>query len=701
MKVSAHTTFIYNLSLQYLVIKVVKKRDGSVEEFSKEKLEKSINLALQAANAQKKASQVTKKVIANLSKVFVEPLIPSADDVAGIIKDALKSTPKALAAYASHHEQKPREFKATLGVRNDLDLSENALRVLVARYLLRDAKGRIVETPARLFRRVASAVAQADVRYRKGYVKQTEDSFYDMMASLDFLPNSPTLMNAGTALGQLSACFVLPVGDSLDEIFTTLKDTALIHQSGGGTGFNFSNLRPRGDIVGSTKGVASGPISFMRVFDVTTDVLKQGGKRRGANMGILNCDHPDIVEFIVAKSRPDFSNFNISVAATDAFMNAVLHNEEYSLINPHTKNKVKSLNAREVFELIVAQAHKTGDPGLVFIDEINKKNPTAKQGRIESTNPCGEQPLHPYESCNLGSINLAKMVRNGKIDWDKFKKTIHKAVHFLDNVIDVNKYIIPQIGEITRGNRRIGLGVMGFAELLIQIGVPYDSPKAIETAEAIGEFLAMESRKESDNLANERGSFPNVEQSVWKKTRNATVTTIAPTGTISIIAQTTSGIEPLFAVSYVRNVLDNAHLLEVNPLFERIARERGFYSRELMVRISKTGSVQGITQVPKDVQKLFKTALEIPPEQHVKIQAAFQKFCDNAVSKTINLPSKASKSDVRKAYLLAYKLGCKGITMYRYGSKENQVLSIPVKKTDHVVANVEYAGGHVCKDCLF
>jgi ribonucleoside-diphosphate reductase alpha chain len=693
-------------------ISKVRKRDGSIEPFQAQKIEIAIGKAI--ASVKRKDSGLSKKLAAQavkeLEKHFTPKVIPAVEDIQDIveevlIKNKLTDVAKSFIIYRAQHKE-IREFKTFLGVRDELKLTPNAIKVLASRYLLRDEKGSITETPARLFRRVAKAVAQADAQYKKGALKKTEDEFYEMLSALDFLPNTPTLMNAGSPVGQLSACFVLPVGDSLGEIFDAVKYTALIHQSGGGTGFSFSHVRPRGDIVKSTKGVASGPVSFMRVFDMTTEILKQGGKRRGANMGILKCDHPDVIDFITAKSREDMlQNFNISVSATDAFMNAAIKGEEYDLVNPRTHQKTRRINAAEIFDLIVANAWRTGDPGLVFIDEINRKNPTAQTGTIESTNPCGEQPLHPYESCNLGSINLTNMLKNGKFDWDKFKKTIHTSVHFLDNVIDVNKYPIPQIEQITKANRRIGLGVMGFAELLINLGIPYDSDKAIQFGEKLMKFLNDEARKTSNKLGEERGSFPNFERSAWKgkvkATRNATVTTIAPTGTISIIAGATSGIEPLFAVTFVRDVMEGTHLLEVNPSFEKIARKRGFYSKALMMKIAKTGKVTGMKEVPKDVQRLFKTALEIKSETHVKMQAAFQKFCDNAVSKTINLPANATPQDVKKAYLLAYKLKCKGITIYRYGSKKDQVLYIGKAPEEIVSAKSEYAGGHICIECMF
>jgi len=565
-------------------------------------------------------------------------------------------------------------------------LTKNAMKVLEKRYLRKDENGKVIETPEQMFRRVAKNIAKADEKYG-GDVKKTEKEFYDMMVNLYFLPNSPTLMNAGTSIQQLSACFVLPVEDSMDKIFETLKHTALIHQSGGGTGFSFSRIRPKGDIVRSTGGIASGPVSFMKVFNSATDVIKQGGRRRGANMGILRVDHPDIMEFITCKEDPrELTNFNISVAVTDDFMEKAMKGEDYELINPRTGEAVARLNATEVFNKIVEEAWKSGEPGVIFIDEINRHNPTPHVGEIEATNPCGEQPLLPYESCNLGSINLSRFVKNGEIDWEKLKEITWKAVHFLDNVIDMNKYPIPQIKKMTLANRKIGLGVMGFADMLIQLKIPYDSNEALELAEKIMSFIQKEAKAASEELGKQRGSFPNFKGSVYdgkyEAMRNATVTTIAPTGSISIIAGCSSGIEPLFAISFVRNVLDEEdRLYEINPYFEKIAKEMGFFSEELLKKIAdNNGSVQGIEEVPQEVQRIFVTALDIPPEWHVRMQAAFQKYVDNATSKTINLREDASVEDVRKAYILAYKLKCKGITVYRYGSRPEQVISAKEEK---------------------
>ena len=588
-------------------------------------------------------------------------------------------------------------------VSSTLSLSPNALRVLEKRYLKKNEEGKTVESPEEMFRRVAKAIASVELNYGKldTEIKYLEEQFYEMMTSLKFLPNSPTLMNAGRRLGQLSACFVLPIEDSMESIFEAVKHAAIIHKSGGGTGFSFSNLRPKGDIVGSTKGISSGPISFMTVFDSATEAIKQGGTRRGANMGILRIDHPDILDFIHAKDHiAKLNNFNLSVAITDAFMKAFEKDEEYDLINPHTGKSTRRLKARDVFNLIINHAWKNGEPGIIFIDRINQYNPTPSIGKIESTNPCGEQPLLSYESCNLGSINLAKFVNytddispEACIDWDSLKKILYLSVHFLDNVIDANKYPLQKIEDNTKANRKIGLGVMGWADMLIQLRIPYNSDDASKLATEVMRFIYTEGRKQSTVLAEQKGAFPNFKESIYRDNaplRNASITTIAPTGTLSIIAGCSSGIEPMFAVSFVRNVLEGTKLYEVNLHFEKVAKERGFWSRELIERIAEKGSLQDFEEIPVDVKKVFITAHEISPLDHIRMQATFQKYTDNAVSKTVNFPHSATPKDVGDVYLFAYGLGCKGGTVYRDGSREEQVLSTGQTKAEDRRQNAEH-----------
>jgi len=702
-------------------ISKIRKRDGRIVDFNPQKIANAIHKAFNAVKMKngELAEKLSREVVRIVEERFADK-IPTVEDVQDIvervlIKNGYAEVAKAYILYR-HKRTELRQRKHLLGVKDDLKLTLNALSVLEKRYLQKDDRGNVIETPAQMFRRVAKAVAAPDALYdRSANLKETEKEFYNVMTKLEFLPNSPTLMNAGTEIGQLSACFVLPVPDSIEGIFNALKYMALIHKSGGGTGFSFSNLRPKGDVVRSTKGIASGPVSFMKIFNTATEVIKQGGRRRGANMGILRVDHPDIFEFITIKEKEGvLDNFNISVGVTDSFMKALEKGDEYELINPRTGKPVKTVRAEDVFNLIVMMAWRTGDPGIVFLDEINRHNPTPHVGRIESTNPCGEVPLLPYESCNLGSINLSRMIRDGKIDWDKLRRTVRTAIHFLDNVIDANKYPLPQIEKMTKANRKVGLGVMGFAEMLAKLGIPYNSEEGVTTAEKVMSFISEEARKKSVELGEERGSFPNFEGSIWEKRgynamRNATVTSIAPTGTISIIAGTSSGIEPFFAISYVRNVM-GTQLFEVNSIFEKMAEERGFYSPELLAKIAKEGSVQRIKEIPSDVRRVFVTALDIAPEWHVRMQAAFQKYTDNAVAKTVNLPNEATLEDVRKIFLLAYKLKCKGITVYRYGSKSEQVLTIgkasetsssSLSTEQYVQVNEEYSGGCPTGTCPF
>ena len=596
----------------------------------------------------------------------------------------------------------PIHLDQSIFVRDGLQLSDNARTVLRRRYLRKDRKGNVIESAEKMFRRVANHIAQAEKNYGgdEKTVAEVEEAFHRIMTEFKFLPNSPTLMNAGRSLGQLAACFVLPVEDSMEGIFGALRSAALIHKSGGGTGFSFSRLRRKNSTVGTTGGVASGPVSFMKIFNTATEQVKQGGTRRGANMAILRVDHPDIMEFIYCKSSGnELNNFNISVGVTDEFMRAVNENREYDLIDPREEDPVGKLRAADVYGALVHQAWKTGDPGIIFLDRINADNPTPALGEIESTNPCGEQPLLPLEACNLGSINLAKFVTTGEggpqIDYPELRQAVGTAVRFLDNTIDMSRYPLPEITAMVRGNRKIGLGVMGFADMLYQLNIPYNSETALSKAEEVMQFIQETSHDASRELAEARGPFENYPDSIHAEVdtpyRNATTTTIAPTGTLSIIAGCSSGIEPLFALSFVRTVLDNDKLLEVNPYFEQAARENGFYSQDLMDTIARTGTIKHIEEIPEDVRRVFVTAHDVSPEWHIRMQAAFQNYTDNAVSKTVNLPRDATVEDVQKVYDLAYDLACKGVTIYRDGSKENQVLSFGKKEesADRLMAAVK------------
>ena len=572
-----------------------------------------------------------------------------------------------------------------------MELSKNALTVLERRYLIKNGEGVVIETVEELFHRVAGAIAASDRRYDENSdCEALADSFYRMMTNLEFLPNSPTLMNAGRPLGQLSACFVLPVEDTMEGIFEAIKQAALIHKSGGGTGFSFSRLRPCGSAVNSTGGVASGPISFMKVFNMATEAVKQGGTRRGANMGILRVDHPDIMEFIHCKTNnKEITNFNISVGLTEKFMNAVEAGEDYELVDPHGGRVTGTLNAREVFECIVDAAWHNGEPGIIFLDRLNRDNVVPKAGEIESTNPCGEQPLLPYESCNLGSINLTKMLKeeNGvySFDWDKLKATAKKAVHFLDNVIDANKYPLKEIDFMTKQTRKVGLGVMGWADALLRLKIPYNSEQAVRLAETVMRAVTEAGREESRELAKIRGTFPLFQESTLDQEipqRNATVTTIAPTGTLSLLASCSSGVEPIFGYVYIRNIMDGTEMIEVNPILREVLEERGLYSDELMKKIAKQGSLEGIEEIPEEIRRVFVSAHEVSPEFHIRMQAAFQRHTDNAVSKTVNFCNSATREEVAEVYKLAFRLGCKGVTIYRDGSRSEQVLNIGKVKKD-------------------
>jgi ribonucleoside-diphosphate reductase alpha chain len=684
-------------------IKKIRKRTGETEGFDSSKIRNAIEKAMKSVGEldEKGSGKITDEVVAGLNNEagkFYQGT-PGVEDIQDAVEEALsrnkkfERTAKAYMLYRRARGQ-ARELRSFFGIREDIKFGVNAIRVLQERYLLKNNEGKIVESPTGMLKRVARAIAAVEPNGKDK--PKWEEKFFGMMKNLEFLPNSPTLMNAGTSLGQLSACFVLPIEDSLEKIFDSLKMMAMIQQTGGGTGFSFSHIRPKGDMVRSTKGIASGPVSFMNIFNTATEIIKQGGKRRGANMGILHVSHPDIIEFIISKQKEkNLSNFNISVSVDDKFMEAVQKNKEHELISPRTGRVVKKMSARVLFEMICEAAWRTGDPGLLFADEANRHNQVPGVGKLEATNPCGEVWLLPYESCNLGSINLTKVVREGRIDYKKLKEIVWSSVRFLDNVVDANKYSSAELEKMALGNRRIGLGVMGFAEMLIMMEVPYESEKALRIAEELMDFVNEEAHLASQELGKERGNFPNFDKSAWegkvKNMRNCACTTIAPTGTISIIAGCSSGIEPLFALAFEREVLSGKHLFETNKYLESELLRNNRHSDELLRKIGRQGNLKGIKLSGK-LKSLFKTSLEIPLEQHIKMQAAFQRFTDNAVSKTINLPKDAMPKDIEKAYLQAFQMKCKGITIYRYGSKSEQVLYLGEgKKTSK--ATSEYAGG--------
>jgi ribonucleoside-diphosphate reductase alpha chain len=678
-----------------MTVSKVRKRDGSVVDFNKDKITTAIFKAAQSVGGsdREESARVADIAIRYVNEKFAETYVPTVEEIQDLVEKALieaghATTAKSYIIYR-HRKNVEREMKKALGVEDDLKLPLNSIQVLEKRYLMKDENGKTIETPSELFRRVARHLASNELNYGADemMVKRYEDAFYQVMTGFEFLPNSPTLMNAGTELGQLSACFVLPVKDDIEQIFDSVKHQAIIHKTGGGTGFCFSYIRPKGDYVKSTAGIASGPISFMSAFDNATNVIKQGGKRRGANMATMHVWHPDIEEFVTMKQTPGvMENFNVSVMVDDKFMQAVDTNSDYELVNPRNNQPIRKLNARSLFKLISYSAWKSAEPGMLFIDEINRHNPTP-QDTIHATNPCGEVPMPDYESCNLGSINLVKFVEldwtrmdwKKKVDWNRLRYVVRLAVQFLDNVIDMNKYPIPQIREHTLSNRRIGLGVMGFSRMLFKMGVRYDSDQGYEVGEQIMKFIQDEARKMSHELGRARGSFPNFKNSPlssqYDAMRNATCTSIAPTGTISMIANSSSGIEPVFALSFLKTVRAGQYYY-CDDVFEHVLKVRGLYSQELMQKIMETGTIQHMDEIPDDVKNVFRVAHDTPPHSHVLMQAAFQKNVDLAVSKTINMPAESTVEDVEAVYLQAWKLGCKGITIYRDSSRMEQVLHI-------------------------
>lgn len=667
----------------------IKKRDGRIVDFDEQKIVNAIARAAQSMHKEKFDSKsIVEKASSQIKQKFSQET-PTVEQIQDTVEKVLMEEEhheiaKAYILYRQKRKEISEIRTAILeGKTTSLKLSENALMVLKERYLRRDEEGKLSETPEELFMRVAENIAQADKIYKQD-VEQAKKEFYEIMANLEFLPNSPTLMNAGNEKQQLMSCFVIPVGDSIEEIFDALKYQAIIHKTGGGTGFSFSRLRPKGDYVKSMAGVSAGTTGFMKIFDAATQAIIQGGKRKGANMAILKVDHPDIIEFITLKENyTAMQNFNLSVGITQKFMDALKKEQDYELIHPKTKEVIRNVSAKHVFDLIVSTSWKTGDPGVVFLDRMNdeKSNPTPTLGEIETTSPCGEKPLLPYESVGMGAINLAKIVEEGKINWDKLRKTTHKAVHFLDNMIEVNKYPIPQTEYMSKMNRKIGLGIMGFADMLFQLKTKYDSEKAIEVAKEIMNFISTEADNASTELARLRGPFQNQNISTYKNKkpiRNATRTAISPTGTRSIIADCSPGIEPLYALSYTKKVMEGKEILCVNPYFEKIAKEKGFYSEELMKKIANKGTIQDINEIPQDIKEIFRLNYDIDPYWQILIQATFQKHIDCAVSKTVNFPKWVSTKEVAETFMQAYNLGCKGITIYRDGSRSEQTLNVTI-----------------------
>ncbi len=692
-----------------ILTKIV-KRDGRVVDFNPDKVVTAIHKAAQSVGSTNinLAKSLAETVIKLLESKFASKT-PSVEEIQDLVEETLMACgeSKIAKAYILYRQKRTelRNLKnAILQGKSDeeTDLSLNALKVLEKRFLRKDQDGGLLETPSQMFKRVASNVAQADTFYG-GDVLATTEKFYERMRKLEFLPNAPTLMNAGTSVQQLVSSFVLPVDDSIESIFDALKHAAIVHKSGGGTGFSFSKLRPKHDIIITSQGQSTGPTAFMRLFDASTNIIKEGGAQRGANIGILRVDHPDVLEFINLKADgKSFTNFNLSVGVTDNFMEAVLNDREYSIINPRTKQPVTTLSARGVFDNIVALAWQRGDPGLVFLDRINQHNPLPNM-EIEATDPCGDQPLMPYESAPLGAINLLSCVKQEDLDWEKLRALVHDAVHFLDNVIDVNKYPLPEIEKASKATRKIGIGIMGFADVLYHLGVPYNSEEGLSWAEKIMKFIKDEAVAKSIALAEQRGTFTSWPESTFAQrnlpVRNASLITLSPTGTVSMIADISPSIEPNFAISFIKNVMGDTDLVYVNKVFSKVARKRGFYTDQLMREIAERGGIQQIPEIPDEVKKIFVTAQDINPEWHIRMQAAFQKYVDNAISKTINFAADAGLNDVSQGFMLAYKLGCKGLTVYRDHSLDQQVIQIGSRRQEQKTTEPVQNPFARCSEC--